>query len=67
MTSELELYDSDTKQLSLVDDEMAAEFKVATRQAVEDNVDDFEFYGYSIETITAVEVVKKIDEHRTYH
>ena len=62
-----EIYDNDTGMLSIVSDEMEAEFKVATRQAIENNDLTFRFYGYEVETAVAIEVVQAMNERRTYH
>jgi hypothetical protein len=61
------IYDQDTGMLSIVDDVMEAEFKVATHQAVESMAEDFMFHGYTIETSTAIDVVQAMLERRTYH
>ena len=62
-----DIYNTETEMLSLISDEMEAEFKVATSQAVENSEDSFTFYGYEIETSTAVDVVKAMNKARTYH
>lgn len=52
----------------VIDDEMAmAEFKVATYQALENMLSEFEFYGHIIEINDAIEVIDSIEEGRTYH
>lgn len=61
------IYDNETGMLSIVSDEMEAEFRVATRYAVENMQEEFEFYGYTVETSTAVDVVQAILARRTYH
>lgn len=65
--SDLNLYHHDTGMLSLVDDKMKAEFKVATRQAIENMEDEFTFYGCTVGTADAVDVVQAIEASRTYH
>jgi len=62
-----DIYDEDTGMLSITDDIMEAEFKVATRQALENMQDEFKFHGYTIDTSTAVDVVQAMSERRTYH
>ena len=62
-----EIYDYETGMLSIVSDEMEAEFKVATCQAIENMQKEFEFYGYTVETSTAIDVVQAMLEQRTYH
>jgi hypothetical protein len=61
------IYNDDTGMLSITDDVMEAEFKVATRQAVESMSEEFMFHGYTIETSTAVDVVQVMLARRTYH
>lgn len=65
--SEQDIYDESTGMLSLDSDHMEAEFKIATRQAVEDMVPEFMFYGYTVETSTAIDVIQAINSKRTYH
>jgi len=62
-----DIYNADTGMLSIVSDEMEAEFKVATRHAIENMLEEFEFYGYTIDTSTAVDVVQAMLARRTYH
>lgn len=62
-----DIYDTESGMLSIVGDEMEAEFKVATRQALESMAEDFMFYGYTIETSIAVDVVQAMLARRTYH
>lgn len=62
-----DIYNENTGMISIVSDEMEAEFKVATRQALENMEEEFWFYGYTVETAIAVDVVQAMDERRTYH
>ena len=59
--------DTDTSILSLSDDMIAAEFRVATHKAVHNNLVEFDFYGYVISTEDAVDTVREMDATRTYH
>lgn len=67
MSNESDIYNEDTGMLSISSDEMEAEFRMATRQAVENMDLDFDFHGYTIETAVAIDVVQGILAHRTYH
>lgn len=60
-------YDNDTGMISLNDDWVEAEFRAATYQAVEDNVEAFMFHGYEVETATAIDVVRAMFELKSYH
>jgi len=62
-----DIYNNETGMLSIATDEMEAEFKIATRQAIENNEAEFEFYGYIVDTATAIDVVRAMAEVRTYH
>lgn len=62
-----DVYDRDTGMLSITDDVMEAEFKVATQQALESNTLEFDFHGYLIETEVAMDVVQAMNERRTFH
>ena len=48
--TEKDIYDRETGMLSITDDITEAEFKVATRQALDSNTLEFIFHGYLIET-----------------
>lgn len=73
------IYDKDTELLSLINDEMEAEFKMATQRAIDNNDPEFYFHGYSILTEAAMDVMHAMSEnrypfivydtpeHRTYH
>ena len=60
-------YDEIAGALSITDDVIEAEFRVATRQAVEDMQEVFLFKGYTIDTSEAVDVVQAVLALRTYH
>ena len=65
---DFEIYDRlDGKQLFVDNDEIKAEFKVATRKAMERMDTDFEFYGYTVEVDDAIDVINEIESERTYH
>lgn len=53
--------------LVIDNDTTAAEFKLATRQALENTLSEFEFHGYLIEVKDAIEVIDFLEEGRTYH
>ncbi len=53
--------------LELVDDKMKAEFRLATRQAIEENESEFVFRGFLVYTSDAIDLVSEIDASRTYH
>lgn len=61
------IYDKETGMLSITDDVMEAEFKVATQQALDNNDLEFDFYGYVIETELAMDVMQTMNERRTFH
>ena len=65
--TEKDIYDRETGMLSITDDITEAEFKVATRQALESNTLEFIFHGYLIETEIAMDVVQAMNERRTFH
>jgi len=60
-------FDNETGMIALTDDWVEAEFRVATRQAVEDNAEFFMFHGYEVETAIAIDVVQAMSEVRQYH
>lgn len=60
-------WDDETGMISLTDDWVEAEFRAATRQAVENNMPTFMFHGYQVETSTAIDVVQAMSELRTLH
>lgn len=60
-------WDDESGMISLTDDWVEAEFRMATRQAVENNEITFMFHGYEIETSTAIDVVQAMSEVRQYH
>ena len=62
-----EIYDRETGMLSITSDVMEAEFMVATQEALDKNEVEFEFYGYTVETETAMDVVQAMRELRVYH
>lgn len=52
----------------VIDNDMtAAEFKVATREALEKKSTEFEFYGHTVEVTDALEVITELEDGRTYH
>ena len=63
----IELYDEDRGMLSLATETLEVEFKIAAAKAAAAKLDEFEFYGFIVETETAVEVVAAINKIRTYH
>lgn len=60
-------WDDESGMISLTDDWVEAEFRAATRQAVEDNKITFMFHGYEIETDIAIDVVQAMSEVRQFH
>lgn len=62
-----DIYNDDTGMLSLTSDAMEVAFEVATRQAIENNKDVFDFDGYTIETAIAIDVIQAMKNQRTYH
>ncbi len=52
----------------VIDNEVtAAEFKVATRKALENTLTEFEFYGQMVGVKDALEVIDELEDGRTYH
>lgn len=60
-------FDRTTGMITLNDDWVEAEFRVATRQAVEDNADSFMFHGFRVNTAIAIDVVHAMSQVRQYH
>lgn len=54
-------------QLAIDEELMAAEFKVATRQALENMKTEFDFYGQTVEINDALEAIDEHEDGRTYH
>ena len=53
--------------LIIEEEMMAAEFKVATHQAIENNNPEFYFYGETIEVEYALDEMDIFEEGRIYH
>ncbi len=62
-----ELFEVLNPDLLIDNDQIKAEFKVATRKALEKMEPEFEFYGYTVEVGAAIDVVNQIESTRTYH
>lgn len=62
-----DIYNDNTGMLSLTSDAMEVAFEIATRQAVENNEDEFDFDGYTVETTIAIDVIQAMKNLRTYH
>lgn len=61
------IFDKESGMLTLTNAAMEAAFEIATSRAIENNLFDFKFYGYTVETSDAIDVVQNIHAHRTYH
>lgn len=61
------IYDPDTEMLDLNDDVIEAEFRLATRQAIENNEVEFDFHGFIVETDVAIDVVNEMKRIRGFH
>jgi hypothetical protein len=60
-------YDPNTEMLNLNDDVIEAEFRLATRQAIENNEVEFDFHGFIVETDVAIDVVNEMKKLRGFH
>ena len=63
----MNIKDEEFSPLVIDNERTAAEFKVATRQAIENMVSEFEFYGCTVEVKDAIEVIHELEDGRTYH
>jgi hypothetical protein len=58
---------SDRDKLLLDELDAQIEFQFATYQAIENMEFEFEFHGYTVLTLTAIDAVNEMVESRTYH